>query len=82
MTANNHLRAAQIDVGPYSTAYSSAMADEDPRAKYRELPPNVNREDMFVEVDTSLAEVEQPGKGDYNNGADPYLRITGWKPAG
>jgi hypothetical protein len=58
------------------------MADEDPRAKYRQLPPNVDSDDMVVEVDISLAEVEQPGKGDYNNGADPYLRITGWKPSG
>ena len=28
--------------------------------------------------DTLLAEVEQPGKGDFDNGADPYLRMTGW----
>ena len=58
------------------------MADEDPRAKYRELPPNISIDDMVTEVDTSLAEVEQPGKGDYNDDADPYLRITGWKPLG
>lgn len=58
------------------------MADEDPRAKYRKLPPNIDSDDLVIEVDTTLAEVEQPDKGDYNSGADPYLRITGWKPAG
>jgi hypothetical protein len=56
------------------------MADEDPRAKYRQLPPDINRDDMVIEVDTTLAAVEQPGE-DFNNGADPYLRITGWKPS-
>jgi hypothetical protein len=55
------------------------MVEQDPRAKYRELPPNVDNNDMVIEVDTTLAAVEQPGE-DYNNGADPYLRITGWKP--
>ena len=54
------------------------MAEEDPRAKYRQLPPNVDSGDSVMTVDTSLAEVEQPGKGDYDNGADPYLRMTGW----
>jgi hypothetical protein len=58
------------------------MADEDPRAKYRQLPANIDRDDLVIEVDTTLAEVEQPDKPDYNNGADPYLRITGWKPSG
>jgi hypothetical protein len=55
------------------------MADQDPRAKYRELPPTVDSDDMVIEVDTTLAEVEQPGT-DFNEGADPYLRIAGWKP--
>jgi len=58
------------------------MADDDPRAKYRELPPTIDSDDLVVEIDTTLAAVEQPGKGDYNDGADPYLRITGWKPLG
>jgi hypothetical protein len=58
------------------------MADDDPRAKYRELPPNSDSGDLVIEVDTTLAEVEQPGKRDQNNGADPYLRITGWLPPG
>jgi hypothetical protein len=56
------------------------MDETDPRAKYRALPPNVDSEDMVVEIDTDLAEVERPESTDYNNGADPYLRITGWKP--
>ena len=55
------------------------MAEQDPRAKYRELPPNIDSDDIVVEIDTTLAEVEQPGK-EFNEGADPYLRIAGWKP--
>jgi hypothetical protein len=56
------------------------MAEKDPRAKYRELPPNIDTDDMVIEIDTELAEVERGENGDYNNGADPYLRITGWLP--
>jgi len=56
------------------------MGDTDPRAKYRALPPNVRPDDLVVEVDTSLAEVEQT-RPDYDSGADPYLRMTGWKPS-
>lgn len=58
------------------------MAEQDPRAKYRALPPNIDSDDMVIEVDTELAEVERGGTPDFNNGADPYLRITGWKPPG
>jgi hypothetical protein len=58
------------------------MAEKDPRAKYRELPTSVDSDDLVIEVDTTLAEVEQPGKRDHNNGADSYLRITGWLPPG
>ena len=54
------------------------MAEIDPREKYRVLPPSIDSDDMVVEVDTSLAEVEQP-RPDYDDGADPYLRIAGWK---
>jgi hypothetical protein len=54
------------------------MAETDPRAKYRVLPPNIDSDDMFAEVDTDLSEVEHGGKPDYNTGAEPYLRITGW----
>ena len=56
------------------------MAEPDPREQYRELPPNVDLDDVVTEVDTTLAEVEQAGRPDVNNGADPYLRITGWLP--
>jgi hypothetical protein len=56
------------------------MAEKDPRAKYRELPPSIDSDDMVIEVDTQLTEVERGERGDYNNGADPYLRITGWLP--
>jgi hypothetical protein len=63
-----------------SLAYSRAMGEQDPRAKYRVLPANVDSDDMVIEVDTELAEVEHGGKPDFNEGADPYLRITGWLP--
>jgi hypothetical protein len=56
------------------------MAEQDPRAKYRVLPPNVDVDDTVVEVDTELTDVEHGGRPDYNSGADPYLRITGWLP--
>lgn len=56
------------------------MAEEDPRAKYRALPENVDSDDAVIEVDTTLSEVEQSGQRDFNEGADPYLRITGWLP--
>jgi len=58
------------------------MAEKDPRAKYRELPAQIDSDDLVTEVDTGLSEVEQGGKRDYNSGADPYLRITGWLPPG
>jgi hypothetical protein len=54
------------------------MAEKDPRAKYRVLPPPVVSDDLVVEVDTEVTDVEHGGKPDYNDGADPYLRITGW----
>jgi hypothetical protein len=56
------------------------MGEQDPRAKYRALPPNIDTDDMVIEIDTELAEVERGEKGDYNDGADPYLRSTGWLP--
>jgi hypothetical protein len=56
------------------------MAENHPREKYRELPESVDSDDMVIEVDIQLAEVEQGGTPDFNDGADPYLRITGWKP--
>ena len=54
------------------------MDDADPRSKYRSLPTPVNVADTIGEVDTDLAEVETAA-ADYNEGANPYLRITGWK---
>lgn len=53
----------------------------DPRAKYRILPPTVKPDDMVEESETGLTEVEQGGRPDDNSGADPYLRIIGWKPS-
>ena len=55
------------------------MAEQDPRAKYRALPPNVDIDEAVIEVES---EPEDGGKRDYNDGADPYLRITGWLPPG
>ena len=57
----------------------ATMTDADPRAKYRTLPPTVKRDDMVEETDTGLTDVEQGGRPDENSGADPYLRIIGWK---
>jgi hypothetical protein len=57
----------------------SLVDETDPRAKYRALPPNVDSDDLVVEVDVDLAQVEQADQPDYNSGADPYLRIVGWK---
>jgi hypothetical protein len=54
------------------------MAENDPRAKYRALPPPVATDDMVVEIDTDVTDVEHGGRPDYNSGADPYLRIAGW----
>jgi hypothetical protein len=58
------------------------MAEIDPRAKYRDLPPNIDSEDVVIDVDTDVTAVEHGGRRDYDNGADPYLRITGWMPPG
>jgi hypothetical protein len=56
------------------------MAETDPRAKYRVLPPNADIDDTVIEVDTEVTDVEHGGRPDCNSGADPYLRITGWLP--
>jgi hypothetical protein len=53
-------------------------AEEDPRAKYRELPPSVDSADVVVEVDTDVTAVEHAGHPEHNSGADPYRRIAGW----
>lgn len=58
------------------------MAEEDPRAKFRDLPPNIDTDDYVIAVDTERTDTEHARKRDYNNGADPYLRITGWTPPG
>ena len=50
------------------------MAEKDPRAKYRELPPTVDSEDLVTEIDPTLAEVEQVGKSDYEKGYDSASR--------
>jgi hypothetical protein len=35
---------------------------------------------MVADVDTEVTGVEHGGRPDSNNGADSYLRITGWLP--
>lgn len=47
--------------------------------KYAQLPPSIDLSKTVASVDVSAAEVEQPGNPDWNAGADPYLRIVGWK---
>lgn len=46
---------------------------------YSELPAPVDLSQTIASVDVSTAEVEHGGSVDWNEGADPYLRITGWK---
>jgi hypothetical protein len=52
------------------------MAEEDPRAKYRQLPPVTDPDDFIETVDPD-DEAETPP--DMNEGAAPYLRVT-WGP--
>ena len=54
------------------------MVERDPRAKYRVLPPNIDSDDMVIEVNAKVTGVEHRGKPDPNDGADPPLRVTGW----
>lgn len=46
---------------------------------YSELPAPVDLSQTIASVDVSAAAVEHGGSADWNEGADPYLRITGWK---
>lgn len=50
-----------------------------PRSKYSVLPPRVDLSQTVASVDVSETEVEHGGRPEDNIGADPYLRITGWK---
>lgn len=52
------------------------MADDDPRAKYRQLPPVTDSDDLVETVDSSDDTELAP---DVNEGAAPYLRAT-WGP--
>ncbi|MBL3752923.1 hypothetical protein [Mycobacteroides abscessus] len=47
--------------------------------KYAELPPPIDLLKTVASVNVSAAEVEQAGNPEWNAGADPYLRIVGWK---
>lgn len=53
--------------------------EKDSGNKYSVLPAPVNLSQTVRSVDVSNTEVEHGGRGDDNNGADPYLRMTGWK---
>lgn len=56
--------------------------DEEPpstSAKYAALPPPVDLSKTVASKDVSLAQVEQADSTDSNQGADPYLRVVGWK---
>jgi len=40
------------------------MSEDDPRAKYRVLPPNIDIKDMVIEVNTERTEVEHADEQD------------------
>ncbi|SIE16851.1 Uncharacterised protein [Mycobacteroides abscessus subsp. abscessus] len=61
---------------PSQTANDGA---NDGANKYTVLPPPVDLSKTVASVDVSLAAVEQADTPEWNEGADPYLRITGWK---
>jgi hypothetical protein len=46
---------------------------------YSDLPPRIDLSRTVGSVDVTGADVEHGGRGDDSNGADPYLRVTGWK---
>lgn len=51
-------------------------SDED---KYAVLPPRIDLSQTVASHPVSVPQVEQSDQPDWNLGADPYLRITGWK---
>jgi hypothetical protein len=51
--------------------------DNDPRVKYRQLPPPVDPEDTIASVEPTDDLDDAPP--DLNDGAAPYLRVT-WGP--
>lgn len=51
-------------------------AKESGKSKYSELPAPVDLSQTVASVDVSAAQVEQAGP-DWNEGADPYLRVVG-----
>lgn len=53
--------------------------ENDAGSKYSVLPAPVDLSQTVSSVDVSDTDVEHGGRGDDNNGADPYLRMTGWK---
>ncbi|AMW20091.1 hypothetical protein BKG83_22645 [Mycobacteroides chelonae] len=67
------------------TDESQDEADRNDRAntstpnKYATLPPPIDLSKTIASKDVSLAQVEQADAPDWNQGADPYLRIEGWK---
>lgn len=52
---------------------------ESGESKYATLPSPIDLTKTVASIDTSTTEVEHGGSPDPNEGADPYLRITGWK---
>lgn len=49
------------------------------KGKYCTLPPPLDLTKTVTSTATSIAQVEQGDATDWNQGADPYLRVTGWK---
>jgi hypothetical protein len=53
--------------------------ETDSESRYSALPTPVDLSQTVASVDASDTEVEHGDTSDWNQGADPYLRITGWK---
>lgn len=53
--------------------------DDSGESRYSALPPPIDLSKTTTSIDVSTTEVEHGGSSDRNEGADPYLRITGWK---
>lgn len=58
--------------------YARFMVEQDPRAKYRALPPTIDVADAVADVDTATTDAKLAAQRDADVGADPYLRAVGW----
>lgn len=58
---------------------TTARRQQATESKYAHLPPPVDLSRTVASVDVSRAQVEESDATDWNEGADPYLRVVGWK---